>query len=149
MEYLAYDNAYFNELLEMAMGLWKDFSRKELEKALSEIEGSENKEVFFAQDKEALTGFVYVSVRRDYVEGAHSSPTGYLEGIYVKPDYRKTGVAHELFKLGEKWAWQKGCLQMGSDTWDWNKSSITFHQKIGFKEEDTLVHFIKDINIEK
>lgn len=145
MEYLAYENRHFDDLLEMALALWKDFSRQELKKALHEIEESDNKEVFFAQDKETLVGFVYVSIRYDYVEGADASPTGYLEGIYVRPDFRKAGVAHELFKLGEQWAAQKGCHQMGSDTWEWNKSSIDFHLKIGFTKEDTLVHFIKNI----
>ncbi len=37
---------------------------------------------------------------------------------------------------------------MGSDSWEWNKATVAFHQKIGFKEEDTLVHFIKDIDTE-
>ncbi|MGI9550535.1 MAG: hypothetical protein ACR2MT_05005 [Aurantibacter sp.] len=27
----------------------------------------------------------------------------------------------------------------------WNKSSIEFHKRMGFKDEDTLVHFIKEI----
>ncbi len=86
----------------MALDLWKDFPKNELEKVLREIGASEHKVVFFAKDQELLVGFVYVSIRQDYVEGADTSPTGYLEGIYVKPDCSKIGVAHELFELGEK-----------------------------------------------
>lgn len=149
MEYVIYNCAYFDALLEMALDLWTDFPQNKLEKALREIENSETKEVFLAKDKDAFAGFVYVSIRNDYVEGADSSPTGYLEGIYVKPNYRNRGLTRELFALGEKWVIQKGCHQIGSDTWDWNASSIAFHQCIGFDKEDTLVHFIKNIPHDK
>ena len=145
MEYLLYDKMYFGDLLAMSAELWKDIPRNALERALRDIEPSGNKEVFFAKDGETLVGFIYVSIRFDYVEGADSSPTGYLEGIYVQPEYREKGIARELFQLGEKWVAQKGCRQIGSDTWAWNEPSIVFHQKIGFGEEDTLVHFIKNI----
>ena len=60
MEYLICDKAYFDDLLEMALDLWKDFPENELEKALGEIGASEHKEVFFAKDQELLVGFVYV-----------------------------------------------------------------------------------------
>jgi len=134
MEYLIYDNAYFDDFFEMALDLWKDFPKNDLRRVLLEIGESEKKQVFFAKDADSLIGFVYISIRQDYVEGADVSPTGYLEGIYVKPDYRKKGIAQELFTLGENWVSQNGCHQIGSYTWDWNKSSIVFHKKIGFKE---------------
>ncbi|NNE75859.1 MAG: GNAT family N-acetyltransferase [Pricia sp.] len=148
MEFLLFDQTYFDDFLEMSMDLWKDFEKNELESILREIEASKNKEVFFAKVDETLVGFVYVSIRYDHVEGANSTPTGYLEGIYVKPPYQKKGIAQGLFELAEKWTAQKGCRQIGSDTWEWNKSSIAFHKKIGFEEEDTLVHFIKNIDLD-
>ena len=148
MEYSSYDSAYFDDLLRMAIALWKDFPEGELEKILKEIGSSENKQIFFAKDGETITGFVYVSIRHDHVEGAHGSPTGYLEGIYIEANCRKKGVAQELYTLAEKWVVQKGCHQIGSDTWDWNESSIAFHKKIGFQEKDTLVHFIKNIALD-
>ena len=33
-------------------------------------------------------GFAQCTLRNDYVEGSSSSPVGYLEGIYVKDEYR-------------------------------------------------------------
>ncbi len=45
-------------------------------------------------------------MRTDYVEGTESSPVGYLEGIFVKEEYRKNGYAKELLfacvKYGQK-----------------------------------------------
>ena len=37
---------------------------------------------------------------------------------------------------------------MGSDSWEWNRASVAFYHKIDFKEEDSLVHLIKDIDTE-
>ena len=36
-------------------------------------------------------GFAEAALRRDYVNGCSTSPVGFLEGIYVKPEYR--GIA--------------------------------------------------------
>ncbi len=86
-----------------------------------------------------------MSLRFDHVPKAKTRPVGYLERIYVKDKYRKIGIAKELYNIGEEWVKSKGCTQIGSDTWDWNKDSILFHGKLGFEKADTLVHFIKNI----
>lgn len=54
-------------------------------------------------------------LRRDYVEGSSTSPTGYLEGIFVLTGYRGRGLAKALLAECEKWSRQKGCREMGSD----------------------------------
>lgn len=41
-------------------------------------------------------GFSMLSIRTDYVEGAEKSPTGYLEGIYVEPEYGKEGYSERI-----------------------------------------------------
>lgn len=129
----------------MAKELFPDYSKNQLRKDLEKAVVSEKHETFFAREKDALLGFVQVSIRSDYVEGATSSPVGYLEAIYVKPEHRKKDIAKKLCRIAEQWASEKGCTQMGSDTWEWNKKSIAFHLHIGYKKEDTLVHFIKEI----
>jgi aminoglycoside 6'-N-acetyltransferase I len=44
---------------------------------------------FIALDAETAAGFSEVSLRRDYVNGCQSSPVAFLEGLYVRPDYRR------------------------------------------------------------
>ena len=148
MEYIKYTSDLFEEYFEMAKSLFPNYSRIALRKDLEHATSSEKHEAFFALQDNLIMGFVNVSVRSDYVEGATSSPVGYLEALFVKPEFRGQGVAKGLCITAEKWALEKGCSQMGSDTWDWNKTSIEFHKKIGFMEEDILVHFIKDIEIQ-
>lgn len=54
-------------------------------------------------------GFALCQLRYDYVEGAKTSPVGYLEGIFVKEAYRQKGYARELFAECQAWAKEKGC----------------------------------------
>jgi len=145
MKLKKYRKAFFEDWLNMAMKLWKDESKKALTKELLEVAQSKKDQVFFAVDKEKVVAFVQVSIRKEHVQGATSFPVGYIEGLYVKPTFRKQGIARQLVKKGEAWASKKGCQQMGSDTWEWNKSSIAFHQKVGYQVENTLVHFLKKI----
>lgn len=140
----------FPALLKMAMALFKDYEEEELSLSLKQTIKDTKQQVFLVQDEEEhYLGFAIGSIRTDYVEGATSSPTGYLEAIYVQPNARKSGVARQLVALVEAWAKERNCTQLGSDTWEWNKAAQAFHKRIGFKEEDVLVHYIKDIGDRK
>lgn len=131
----------------MGRKLWSGFKEGELRELLvNTAQDTDRKQIWIALDTgDKYVGFTVFSVRTDYVEGAVKSPTGYLEGIFVEEAYRKKGIAEALFHLGEQWCKDKGCTQIGSDTWLSAQASRNFHQKLGFWEEDVLVHFLKDI----
>ncbi|NND07219.1 MAG: GNAT family N-acetyltransferase [Saprospiraceae bacterium] len=139
-----YEEKDAGDFLSMALDLWSDYDRQELNDLIAEARQKQF-QILVAANKHDLIGFAMFSIREDYVEGASSSPTGYLEGIYVKPAFRKYGVARTLYEDGEKWVLSHGCIEIGSDTWTWNKGSQKFHVALGFKEEEILVHFIKEI----
>ncbi len=145
MKYEAFTTEFLEELFRMTSALFPNTSEEEIKAGIKKDIASEKQQTFFAIDNGGPIGFISVSLRTDYVEGATSSPVGYIEGIYIKPQNRSAGVARKLFEIAEAWAGDHGCTQMGSDTWDWNKAAIAFHLKLGFEEEDILVHFIKDI----
>ena len=50
----------------------------------------------FADKNDEALGFAEASIRTDYVNGTHSSPVAFLEGLYVKPDSRGQGIARQL-----------------------------------------------------
>lgn len=70
-------------------------------------------------------GFAYCQLRYDYVEGMHSSPVGYLEGIYIEPSERNNGYARQLLSECESWAKQKECTEFASDCESQNKSVMS------------------------
>ena len=125
--------------------LYPDSDPDELKEDLERIEQNPFYRTFIAKMGEQIIGFITLSIRTDYVEGARSSPVGYMESIYVKSDDRSSGVARLLFEQGEAWLRQHDCTEIGSDTWLRNEAAQQFHLKLGFKKEDVLVHYIKDL----
>lgn len=147
MKYRALRKSDLKEWLEMALLLWPKHSRKRLIEYFNKLFTRRNEKCYICLTyQDDYVGFVTLSIRRDYVDGSKTSPVGYVEGLYVKNKYRKTGIAKNLVKIGEKWMKAKGCKEVGSDTWLWNKESQKFHKKLGFKQTNILVHFIKKIN---
>ncbi len=147
MEYFPYHHSEFNHWFRLAHKLFPDYDQKSLKRDLEMVEKKGKHQTFFAKDGGKHVGFATVSTRIDYVEGASTSPVGYLEAVYVEVEFRKMNVARELYKKCEQWALSKGCSEMGSDTWIDNLNAQDFHNSLGFIEDDRLVHYIKKIKI--
>ncbi|MGA4720012.1 aminoglycoside 6'-N-acetyltransferase [Fictibacillus nanhaiensis] len=135
-----------DSLTELALALWPDNKFNELRKEFKQILDSEKDKVIVYLNHAEPIAFIHVSIRSDYVEGSQSSPTGFVEGIYVKPDYRRKGISNKLIAEGESWLKTKGCKQIGSDIELSNDTSYHFHTSVGFKEANRLIAFIKDIH---
>jgi aminoglycoside 6'-N-acetyltransferase I len=95
-----------------------------------------------ASTSASLGGFLETGTRK-YVEGGESSPVGYIEGWYVDADLRGQGIGKALMQAAEDWARDLGLTEMGSDTWLDNEASIRAHIRLGYKETERLVHFVK------
>lgn len=130
-------------LTELALELWPAHTAAELTKELSPLLESEEAAFFIAANGSGPVGFAQCQLRRDYVEGAQSSPVGYLEGIYIRPPYRGQGWARALLRECEGWAASKGCREFASDCELDNLASQAFHLHAGFAEAGRVVCFIK------
>ncbi len=134
--------------LEMALALWPYESKTDMESLFHSLFASKNDEILIARTDEGIAvGFANISIRKDYVEGSNSSPVGYIEGIYVKPEFRKHGIAREMLRLGEEWSRLRGCTEYASDTELHNVDSQNFHLRAGFEKAEVIVHFIKKISL--
>lgn len=89
------------------------------------------------------TGFAEAGLRHDYVNGTGSSPVAFLEGIFVDPAFRRSGVARQLVEAVENWARQQGCGELASDTGIANIPSQKLHNALGFTETQRVVYFRK------
>lgn len=63
-----------------------------------------------------------------------SSPVAFLEGIYVLPEYRRSGVASALVQQVEHLAKQFACTEFASDAALDNTISHAMHRALGFQE---------------
>ncbi|RYE57238.1 MAG: GNAT family N-acetyltransferase [Hyphomicrobiales bacterium] len=88
-------------------------------------------------------GFAEAALRRDYVNGCKTSPVAFLEGIFVAPEARGTGVARALVGAVEAWALELGCTEFASDTSPENFDSQAMHKALGFVETQRVVFFRK------
>ncbi|GIW38545.1 MAG: aminoglycoside 6'-N-acetyltransferase [Meiothermus ruber] len=131
--------AYF----ALRTALWPD-SEADFELEVSKILNNHRLASFVAEQNGQLVGFVEVSLR-DYAEGCESSPVGYLEGWYVAPKHRKTGIGRWLVQAAEDWARARGCSEMASDSELSNTPSHQAHARLGYQEVERIVCFRKSL----
>ena len=143
MDKLIYFRANENDITAVTDLLSELFETSQ-EELLEEF-ANPNQAFFLAQSEGKPVGALHVSIRREYVNGTDEDLKGYLEGIYVLPEYRLNGVAAELVKISERWMQMNGCREMASDCLIENIGSYNFHLKIGFEETERCIFFSKGI----
>ena len=132
-------------LCMLALELWPEHGAEEMWEDLASIMAQPEAAFFLLMDRETPVGFAQCQLRRDYVEGCETSPVGYLEGVYVRPENRKKGGAGKLVKACERWAASWGCTEFASDCELENETSLAFHLAVGFEEAGRIICFTKKI----
>lgn len=129
----------------MVKALWPEHTAQDLERILQEYIGGNESAVFTEGADGQPIGVALCCLRHDYVEGCETSPVGYLEGIFVNEKYRLKGIAASLCKECENWAKEMGCTEFASDCELTNTDSLHFHLSIGFREENRIICFKKNL----
>ncbi len=130
----------------MRTELWPDCRGERHELEIEQLIESGGVVLVAEGEDGALRGFVEISVRRDHVPGASSTPIPYIEGWYVDPAARGQGVGAQLVRAAEDWARGRAFHEIASDAVIDNEGSIRAHAALGFHETSREVHFIKSIH---
>ena len=125
----------------LAVLLWTNQSVYSLEKEFKRNLLKGNTQFFLKYDRDVPVGFAQCQLRHDYVEGTKTSPVGYLEGIFVKEEFRHKGYAKSLLEECKKWAKENRCIECASDCEITNEKSIRFHKAAGFTEANRIICF--------
>ena len=128
----------------LSIKLWPEHTLEEMIEEFRSFLSDDNAALFLAEE-EAAVGFAQCQLRYDYVEGAQSSPVGYLEGIFVEETFRNRGCARELLVACQAWAKEKGCSEFASDCELDNRASLSFHLSMGFEEANRIICFAKKL----
>lgn len=90
-----------------------------------------------------IAGFIEAGLRShaDGCDPSHS--VGFVEGWFVKAEYRRRKIGSLLLKEAEAWARCHGCREMASDTWIDHTDSQGAHEALGFEVVDRCVHYRK------
>ena len=124
-------------------------TQKELLAENEQLFADKTQAFFLAFDGAKPVGISHGSLRREYVNGTNDGLKGYLEAIYVLPEYRMNRIAAELVRITERWAGWHGCLEFASDSLLDNTDSYNFHLKIGFVETERNIFYLKKIEPQK
>ncbi|MBU1304098.1 MAG: GNAT family N-acetyltransferase [Alphaproteobacteria bacterium] len=118
-----------------------EWHRADIEKMLASADDKAN---FIAwTDTGVAAGLAEAALRHDYVNGCKTSPVAFLEGIYVDPQHRRSGVARLLVAAVEAWAQSQGAKELASDAGLKNIESHDMHTALGFEETQRVVFFRK------
>lgn len=134
-----------HSLSKLAKELWVSDEICELECEFKELINNRDSKIFIKYENNIPIGFAQCQLRHDYVEGTSTSPVGYLEGIYIKEQFRHNGFAKELLLACENWSKEKGCVEFASDCEINNENSLKFHLAMNFQESNRIICFKKSI----
>jgi GNAT superfamily N-acetyltransferase len=129
--------------INMRGRLWPGHERQELVGAT--VDWRHGKlGVFVAASAEGLVGFAEVAMR-ERADGCITSPVGYLEGWWVDPEHRRSGVGTALLGVAEDWSRVRGAAEFASDAHVDNDMSRAAHAACGFAEKRAVLRFHKEL----
>lgn len=132
--------------LQLRILLWPDHEDAHLLEMRQLLEQPHTLQLLSYNDQQQAIAMLEASIRYEYVNGTQTSPVAFLEGIYVLPEYRRSGVASTLVQQVEDWAKQFSCTEFASDAAIDNTISHAMHRALGFQETERVVYFKKKIS---
>jgi aminoglycoside 6'-N-acetyltransferase I len=127
---------------EMRAALWPEESAAEHAHGIDELLRSGRAWGFIAEVGGMPAAFAELAMR-DYANGCASRPVPFLEGIFVREEYRRHGVGARLIASIEAFAAARGFTEIGSDAEIANRASHAAHCSWGFVETERVVYFRK------
>lgn len=131
--------------LDMRLRLWPDAGEADHRgyMAISLAQPERHVQLVIYDEHRRPLGFIEGSIRSDYVNGTETSPVGFVEGVFVMPEWRRRGIARLLFEAVADWARAHGCRELASDALIDNEISQRAHVSLGFRETERVVYFTR------
>jgi aminoglycoside 6'-N-acetyltransferase I len=126
----------------MRAALWPDASREEHAHEIDELLRGDRAWGFIAEVGSTPAGFAELAIR-DYANGCASRPVPFLEGIFVREEFRRRAVGTRLIAYVEAFVAARGFAEIGSDADIANSVSHAAHRSWGFVETERVVYFRK------
>jgi len=132
--------------LEMRALLWPHEPSPKHGDAIDKVLASDQAWGFIAESMEGIPiGFAEVMIR-NFANGCQTQPVPFLEGIFVKPQFRRQRIGARLVEYLETFLASQGFQEIGSDARIENHLSHLAHQAWGFSETVRVVYFRKSLN---
>ncbi|GGM20133.1 N-acetyltransferase [Streptomyces fumigatiscleroticus] len=125
----------FLETYEQAAGRSDDFWQ---ERTAGAAEGASGKQQFIAEVARTgewagtLTVLVEEAGTSDWAGFPVERRQGHVVGVYVRPEWRGSGLTKALFDAGVEWAWGRGAERVRLIVHEANERAQAFYRKAGF-----------------
>ena len=100
-------------------------------------------EAIIVELNEIPVGF---AIFHDSFSGFLGKPNIYIEDIYVREKYRRTGIGKQIISFIMEIAQKRKCGRVEWCTLDWNSNAIDFYKSTGAKLMDDLLIFRLEVN---
>ena len=138
--------ATLDEWTELREELWPHETKADLERQGRQLFSRDAATFLLRDDAGAAIAMAEATLRHDYVNGCSTSPVAFLEGIYVRPEWRRRGAARQLCRAVEAWGRERGCREFASDALVDNQASHRMHAALGFEERERVVCYCKPLD---
>jgi aminoglycoside 6'-N-acetyltransferase I len=91
-------------------------------------------------------GFAELAIRK-YANGCMTRPVPFLEGIWVRAEFRRQGIGTRLIQHIEAFVAERGFREIGSDARVENGVALASHLGWGFSETERVVYFRKPLTL--
>lgn len=131
--------------LEMRRELWPnhDCHNQDIDAYFSGSDPQAGR-VWIAHCDGSCIGFIEAGIR-DHAQGCLTSPVAYIEGWYVRKEWRRIGVGRSLVEAVENWADKQSLSEIASDCLIDNRTSAAAHESCGFIETTQFITFKKKL----
>jgi aminoglycoside 6'-N-acetyltransferase I len=103
--------------LALRIDLWPGGASDHLSEIAAFFQGAlqEPQAVLLVENSAAvIVAFAELAVRTDLI-GQSGEAVGYVEGLYVRPEFRQQGIARKLLHASRQWARDRKCTAFASD----------------------------------
>lgn len=90
-----------------------------------------NAQLFLAFDGRTPVGCAVVSVLEYYRRYVFGTEVAHVDAVYVKPAYRRRGIASRLMRLAIAWAGERGCVRVRLHT---SAEGRFLYEHLGFRD---------------
>jgi aminoglycoside 6'-N-acetyltransferase I len=78
-------------------------------------------------------------------DGEMGGPVGYIEGLYLLPEFRDRGHGRAIVDRAADWFRERGCREMATDAELRNTTAQEFFAHVGFAETFRIVEFRRSL----
>jgi len=148
IEILKCENKDYTNWATLRNKLWPGLNIKGHLENIEYLKSMMSYECWLAKTNDNFVGFIEASIRA-FANGCSVTPVVFLEGIWIAPEHRGSGISKKLLEFVEAWAKQNDINEIGSDTELDNLGGQKFHLNNSFKETERVIYFCKKLDDKK